>query len=262
MDDQDDLLADEGAGYLVSVSDVMAGLLFVFIITLMAFVIQFQQAKQKQEEVRQAQDAVLESLQNNDAVRAQLLRRIKNELASQNIKVQINTQTGVVVLDEDAVPFRRGDKQPTAEGEAHLEKIASVLDAVVPCYSLEQPKDGRCKSTEHGGKLESVLVEGHTDSKKYGGADYTNWNLSSDRAINSYRSLKRFQPQLAEQKNTSRQPLFSVAGYGDQRPLIRADGARAPAAQQRRITLRFVMTPPSADSKLPPAQDVRSLGIN
>ena len=36
---QHDLLEDEGAGYLISISDMMAGLLFIFIITLVAFII-------------------------------------------------------------------------------------------------------------------------------------------------------------------------------------------------------------------------------
>ena len=43
------VLEDEGAGYLVSVSDIMTGLLFVFIITLVAFVIQFQDASEKKD---------------------------------------------------------------------------------------------------------------------------------------------------------------------------------------------------------------------
>ena len=34
----------------------------------------------------------------------------------------------------------------------------------------------------------SILVEGHTDSKQYQGAEYSNWELSADRA-NSARKI-------------------------------------------------------------------------
>jgi chemotaxis protein MotB len=51
--DDQSLIEDEGAGYLVSVSDIMAGLLFIFIITLVAFVIQFQYATDAKEIERQ-----------------------------------------------------------------------------------------------------------------------------------------------------------------------------------------------------------------
>jgi len=42
---------DEDSGYLVSVSDLMSGLVFIFIITLVAFIINFQEAAQKTQHV-------------------------------------------------------------------------------------------------------------------------------------------------------------------------------------------------------------------
>lgn len=97
-DDDNSILEDEGAGYLVSVSDIMAGLLFVFIITLVAFVIQFQDAadKKKQEQanlevrVEEFRDASekkekeqeflkekVEELTNNRSIRKSLLTNIE-----------------------------------------------------------------------------------------------------------------------------------------------------------------------------------------
>ncbi|MBE3884937.1 hypothetical protein HJ157_00475 [Vibrio parahaemolyticus] len=53
MSEHHELLEDEGAGYLISVSDMMSGLLLIFIITLVAFIINFQDAIQKQETTRE-----------------------------------------------------------------------------------------------------------------------------------------------------------------------------------------------------------------
>lgn len=38
----------------------------------------------------------------------------------------------------------------------------------------------------------SVEIEGHTDSRKYGGANYTNWELSNDRANAARRVLQKY----------------------------------------------------------------------
>ena len=41
MSIDNELELDEGSGYLVSVSDLMSGLVFIFIITLVAFILNF-----------------------------------------------------------------------------------------------------------------------------------------------------------------------------------------------------------------------------
>jgi len=46
---------DEGGGYLVSVSDLMIGLLFVFLLMLMAFALQYSHAERQQRELIEQQ---------------------------------------------------------------------------------------------------------------------------------------------------------------------------------------------------------------
>lgn len=255
----EDVLEDEGAGYLVSVSDIMAGLLFVFIITLMAFVIKFENAKAEQTKT-------VEQLTNNQTVRKQLLEELKKSIeARSDVQIKIDADTGVLLLDEDAVPFASSKSKPRAQGRRNLKTIADALEAVIPCYSHTPPLGKNC-SPEHKNKLEAIFIEGHTDNQPVRRRNYSNWNLSSDRAINSYQIMMGQRPALAKLENSTSQPLFSVSGYADQRPLKDPHGEPFENARQRRIELRFIMTPPQSPDSPPadvdPVSDLKAQGLN
>jgi outer membrane protein OmpA-like peptidoglycan-associated protein len=80
-------------------------------------------------------------------------------------------------------------------------------------------------------------VEGHTDRE---GSQAYNWDLSADRAINTFRALAEEAAIATELRNDDGKYLFSVAGYGENRPAV--EGATEAAMRQnRRIDLRFVM---------------------
>jgi len=58
-----------------------------------------------------------------------------------------------------------------------------------------------------------VAIEGHTDSIPYGRSDYSNWELSSDRANSARRILT--DSGLAENR------ISQVRGFADQRLLLK-----------------------------------------
>jgi chemotaxis protein MotB len=76
-----------------------------------------------------------------------------------------------------------------------------------------------------------------------------NWNLSADRAVNTYRALMSGTPELADIKNArlrpqDPQPLFGVSGYGPTRP-VAPETSEANKRLNRRIDIRFNMVTPS-----------------
>jgi flagellar motor protein MotB len=85
--------------------------------------------------------------------------------------------------------------------------------------------------------VETVFIEGHTDET---GGDRRNWQLSTERAVNTYRELIRVAPTLRDLQNRRREEIISVSGYSSTRPVDRAKDA-ATYARNRRIDLRFVM---------------------
>lgn len=248
-----DFFADEDAGYLVSVSDIMAGLLFIFIITLVVFVTQFKEAKHEQQ-------AQIEKLTNNDAVRSTLLQHIQSQLAAQGIPVTLNADSGVLILGEDAVPFQLGDRDPTAIGQTHLKTIASVLGQIIPCYTANPPASLHCAADKKG-KLDSIFIEGHTDSRPIQRPGYTNWNLSSDRAIESFQIMKAAEPTISGLDNSIGQPLFSVSGYAAERPRADRPDWSSADPRQRRIELRFIMTPPKHAGDVEPKRELEAAGV-
>jgi chemotaxis protein MotB len=86
---------------------------------------------------------------------------------------------------------------------------------------------GNPKPTDAGSELLGVLsaelvklpnkiaIEGHTDSIPYGRADYSNWELSSDRA----NAARRILNQSGVQENR----ISQVRGFADQRLLLKDD---------------------------------------
>jgi len=89
--------------------------------------------------------------------------------------------------------FEKGNPKPSQAGTEIVEVLASELKKLP----------------------NKVAIEGHTDSTPYGGAEYSNWELSSDRANAARRIL--VQNGLAEDR------ISQVRGFADQRLLMKAD---------------------------------------
>jgi len=249
------LLEDEGAGYLVSVSDIMSGLLFVFIITLVAFVIQFQYAsdakeveKQNLKEKQEILEEKVDDLTNAKKLREALLSQIQDELDEQGVKVQVDLDQGILRLTEETIRFRTGNSSLDERPKQNIEIISRVLAGLLPCYTGIPRPDLDCRK-ETQGKLEAVFIEGHTDNVPIKGLGYTNWELSAQRAINTYKYMRQVQPDLVVLQNSRNEPLFSVAGYADSRPHFPHDKPESDS-RNRRIDMRFIMTPPSKEHEI------------
>jgi len=268
------LLDDEGAGYLISVSDLMAGLLFVFIITLMAFVLSYQQATAETAETeaelraatvekevererlererdqlqveQQRLQMVIDDLTNAHRMRAEMLEKVRLELAALGIRVEVDTEHGILHLTENAIHFPSGQAVLPSGEIKKLERIGEVLREILPCYSADPPARAACEPRQRG-KLESIFIEGHTDNVPYSRGKFEdNWDLSAQRAVFTYRKMIIGEERLAKLRNTDGFPIFSVSGYGEGRPR-KPYQEPTPDAANRRIDLRFIMSPPRAD---------------
>jgi flagellar motor protein MotB len=118
---------------------------------------------------------------------------------------------------------------------------------VLPCYTDGTVRQPDCPSGNH--RVESVFLEGHTDSDKltpHGGLT-DNWDLSVLRATNTYRQLTTMRGDLTklcfQNQGPQCSPILSVSGYADSRPA--APGIDDASKQKnRRIDLRILMATP------------------
>jgi flagellar motor protein MotB len=220
---------EEEESYFVSMTDMMVGLLFIFIIMLMYFAIQLQNRTKALSDARDTRDEILKEIQQQMGAR-----------------VEVNPQTGVVHLHGDTL-FDKGSADIKPEGLANIERLAGVMARVPPCNvgltGLATPPG--CHPSGH--LIDAVLVEGHTDSDVMMGAR-DNRDLSADRAIKTFRKLIEYRPDLGRALNRppgSRggEPLLSVSGYGPDRPIEKND-TEAHKARNRRIDIRFIMATP------------------
>lgn len=230
--------------YFVSMTDMLVGMLFIFLILLMYFALQMSQQKETYE---QANDR----LKGSALTRADILKQLAEELDKNDIKVSVDLSTGVLRLPNEIL-FSKGSADVSPKGEEALKVLAGSLQKVLPCYteSGRSEPTNRCDPTPH--RIEAVFIEGHTDSDPIapGFAFKDNWELSTERATATYRKLVTAQPGLEELTSAigeKPQPILSVAGYADRRPVIDADDEEAKSTN-RRIDLRLIMVSPPPDA--------------
>jgi chemotaxis protein MotB len=133
------------------------------------------------------------------------------------VEVTVTSEGLRIELIEDAngdtfFPFGSADMKPA--GRIALAIIAEELQ------SLENP----------------VVVEGHTDAAQYARSDYTNWELSADRANAARRIM--IQEQLPDRR------IVEVNGLAD-RQLKFPDDPLNPSNRRISIRLPFVVPPDS-----------------
>ncbi len=143
-----------------------------------------------------------EKLQNN----------VKMTVTGEGLRIEmIETEKGMF--------FESGRQEPSEYGRDLLVELAKEL-----------------------GKLNNpILIEGHTDSRPFNSATYSNWELSSDRANQSRRVM--------EQSGLHPNQVKQVRGYADQQ--LR-DPAHPEDATNRRVSVIVTYAPP-ADTPLPSA---------
>lgn len=264
--------------YLVSVSDLMVGLLFLFIIILMAFALNFRSAEdaadQTLEELvaerdrlaveRDALEAaqaalaldrdrllverdrlagITELLLARDAERAELLARIKAAVAARGLEVEVDLENGILRLPE-ALLFATNEAELSETGQAAIVVLGEVLARTLPCYAAGSDP-GLCPAGSRD-VLEVVLIEGHTDDRPIRSGPFAdNWALSAARARSTYQALVAAAPALDALANAAGTTLLALGGYAERRPVI-AEATDEARRVNRRIDLRFIARGPDA----------------
>jgi chemotaxis protein MotB len=246
----------EGENYFVSMTDMMVGMLFIFIILLMSFALLFRQQTDATNETRTSKikhaneiERKLEDLEikitlqidkirEATLLRQKLLREIDAQLRRENLIVQVDESNGVLRLTEDTIRFRQNDASLSDGARQNVGKIARVLARVLPAYvSCPGGLSASACQNKTTASVETVFIEGHTDAV---GPDEQNWVLSAQRAASTYRELTTVSREMRQFRNRSGQELLSISGYSSTRPIDPANTAAA-WDKNRRIDLRFVM---------------------
>jgi chemotaxis protein MotB len=233
----------EESGYMASASDLMIGILFIFIVMVMVLL-----ARKPEPAPAPPADPL-----------AMVVQAIGERMQRAGVPVNINQASGVVTLPADTL-FDKGQPELQALGQSTLRLAAVQLQRILPCYihseHMRLPDD--CPANPQNVEIETILIEGHTDSTPLHRGEYTNWHLGLDRARAVYRVLN--EQGMEHFHNDRDQPVFGISSYADERPQSKTN-----EALNRRVELRFVLayqpnnTPSGANSTLKKLQEsVRS----
>ena len=221
---------DEENPYWISFSDLMSALLVIFLLAVVALVIELTQKTQDVE-------AGIDELRKAEQARQDILIEVKSELEKMKIMVEIADNDTVIRIPESTLTFKSGaDKIPKTENVQNAVKhIGTVLHSAIL----------RNKRFQY---LDTVFIEGHTDSDAIWYRGKENWGLSVDRAISVWKIWQNnpiLVPKFEEMENAFGQRLFSVSGYAATRRTQLEELTDQEKAQNRRIDIRFTVKKPS-----------------
>jgi chemotaxis protein MotB len=127
-------------------------------------------------------------------------KQVRMTLTTEGLRIDlIETASGLF--------FESGNPKPTEAGNELLKTLAAELSKLP----------------------NSVAIEGHTDSTPYGRRDYSNWELSADRANAARRVL--------EESGLGPGRISQVRGFADQR-LLKKDDPTSPSNRRISIIVR------------------------
>ncbi len=206
---EDDI--DGGNIFWVTMSDLMLGLAIVFITLFVLAMTGFTQQSMQQQKVKM-----------------DIAKEISQELQKQNINAEIDKMTGDLIIPSTAL-FEVNSYVLSPAGKSLLSKLAPIYINTL------------FKKKELAGDIESILIQGHTDSQTFAGVKSVdeqfvrNMDLSLKRAnsVAEYILQTRYDKTNAD----AFRKMIVVEGKSFNEPII-IDG-REDYAKSRRVELKI-----------------------
>jgi len=216
--------------YWISFSDLMSALLVIFILASVALIIELTQ---RTNEI----DKSIKEIQKSEQVRFEILNDIKSELEEKNIKVEVSENHSVLRIPEDTLSFASGSEK--IPDNQKTQKIVREIGTILHKEVIENNR------FEY---LDTIFIEGHTDSHNIHYRGKGNWGLSTDRAISLWKLWSEeidLSPPMGALQNSEGKKLFSVSGYAATRRYQEIEDLPEQRAKNRRIDIRFTIKRPT-----------------
>ncbi len=205
---------DDSNVFWVTMSDLLLGLVVVFLVLFIFTITGFTQNKIDEKESQY-----------------EVTEKIAKELQKNNIKAEADKFSGTIKIS-DLELFELNSWELSAKGRQYMSKFVPVyLDTIM-------------KTPDITDKISQIVIEGHTDSQTFAGAKtpeeqyYKNMDLSLKRAssvaqyivYSDYSGKKDYEAELFK--------LLSVEGKGPSQPVL--VNGKEDFAKSRRVELKIV----------------------
>ena len=274
----------EDESFFISMTDIMVGLLFIFILIITYFAIQAKIDALEIEEIKKDNDrqsALLRVLGDGERISALNAYQIQIQYQRSNILNWISTYLsnegvdGVQIIEEQGV-LRLPEGLLFNSGEFNIEEgssafvvsqlLSRALAKILPCSVLTsdgQPlvESSVCQNSIYhnqvSGYIQAIYLEGHTDNIKIkngllGDPNLTNnLRLSARRSTNTFESIVLESPEILEfhgpvsdATELRFEPILAASAYGELRP-AESNNTEEGRRSNRRIDLRILMYIPA-----------------
>ena len=208
---------DENESHWISLSDMMTGLMMIFLLLSMTLMVGAEQTSN----IASAYQA------QKSEIYQELMKEFKDDLSKWDAEIDDNTLT--IKFNNDEVLFKAGNPQLNP-------KFKTILNDFIPRYVNILTKDS------HKNNILEVRIEGHTSSEwAYGvsqdNAYFNNMNLSQART----RSVLQYilgMPSIHSDKQWLMRYL-TANGLSSSRPILGSNG-RENSKRSRRVEFRIV----------------------
>lgn len=165
---------EEEANFWISYSDLMAGILIIFILLFVFKIFDFEkqkteamQAKHEAEIIKEELDETKKVVLELSSTRSKIIEMLQEEFENENIGITVDPSTGAIKL-KDSILFDTGESELKNEGKTFLKEF-------IPTYINILLSDKEIRD-----QIAEIIIEGHTDNV---GTYIYNLELSQDRAF-------------------------------------------------------------------------------
>lgn len=230
----------EEESYFVTMTDMMVGMLFIFIMIMMYYALQVR--------------IIVDGATTTRETRVQIIKDIVDEVREGGVEVEEDADNGIIRLKNNVL-FSSGNANVSQRGKAALGELAKAILTHTYCHTFmegtERSKE-QCVGKKH--QIDAIFVEGHTDTDPINnGRMRDNWDLSVARSTNTYRELVAAEPDLSLLRNdpvndprSNPQSVLSVAGYSSERQVAK-EVDEISKSLNRRIDIRIIMKAPEVE---------------
>lgn len=255
---------DEEESVFVSMTDMMVSFLFIMLLLLAFFAVNYsksdvvplsevekleaslrdvtaQLAEANQAAISNKRDDLEAFNSAGQKVQSQLLMLIEQKLRARYQPI-LDSENILVEVSGDALRFKGAglfeDNSDVLTGETLniVRNLGDLTLEAIACFTENTVLVDRSACNPNGVMVEAVQIEGHTDDV---GSNAYNLRLSSSRAQSAFFAMEEERPDILNFRNGNGQPVVSVAGYGEMRPVT--PNTPENRSENRRVDLRIIM---------------------
>ena len=200
----------EETNYWLSIGDLMASILMIFMLLFIVKTIETGQELRKKEEI----------IEGFTGLKKNIISKIQKDFEERGIKVDLDPQTGTIKIDYKIL-FNTGEYLLKPEGKKYLNEF-------VPIYINLLLNDEQVKK-----ELSQIIIEGHTDDV---GSYIYNMELSQKRA---FEVIKYIYDEMPNFKGKEELKRYITANGRSNIKVLRDNSGNIDRDKSRRVEFQF-----------------------